>query len=315
LDPELHHGRQGKPGCASGDGEASVSKREAAVPPVTIAVLAHNEERRIARCLRSLPLADPDVAVHVVVNGSSDQTAEIAREIAAPHPNVRVHVYEEGGKARSWNQLVFGDLSGFSETHVFVDGDAEIAAGSVPALVRALAQHPGANASSGLPLNGRNAASYRSEVEAVGGLFGDLYAVRGTFLDRMKQRGLRLPRDVVGDDGLIASLAKTDLAGLEDWDDRRVAPCRAAGFYCEETSLARPRTLRTQYRRMINYSVRHFQNRIISHILDVAGPEQLPDRLADLYGEWLPRFAPRREPAYWWFDRIALKRMARAAGM
>ncbi len=40
-----------------------------------IAVMAHNEERRIARCLASLPLGDPLVAVHAVVNGSRDRTA------------------------------------------------------------------------------------------------------------------------------------------------------------------------------------------------------------------------------------------------
>ena len=283
------------------------------VPPVSIAVLAHNEERRIARCLGSLPLDDPQTFIHVVVNGSTDRTASIAQQFARRHANVRVHVYEEGGKARSWNRFVFDDLPGFSETHIFVDGDAEISAGSVSALARALAENPGANAASGLPLNGRNAAAYRNDIRVERGMFGDLYALRGAFLERMKRNGVRLPRDAVGDDELIATFAKTDLGGLDAWDDLRIVPSEDAGFYCEETSLLRPRTLRTQYRRMINYSVRHFQNRIMAHIMKEGGPEQLPERFASLYDQWIPRFAPRRKAGRWWFDRIALARMRRAA--
>ena len=43
------------------------------------------------------------------------------------------------------------------------------------------------------------------------------------------------------------------------------------------------------------------------------GPAGLPRRLAALYPGWLPGLAPRRDPMWWWFDRMALARMARAA--
>ena len=64
---------------------------------IAIIVLAHNEERRIARCMASLPRGAEGVAVHVVVNGSSARTAEIARGFAG----VGVHDWAEGGKSRS----------------------------------------------------------------------------------------------------------------------------------------------------------------------------------------------------------------------
>jgi glycosyltransferase involved in cell wall biosynthesis len=281
----------------------------AAPAPITIAVLAHNEERRIGACLASL-VAVPDAAVHVLVNGSSDRTAEIARAGAAGRPNVAVHEYEEGGKARSWNRFLFDELAAFSPVHVFVDGDAEVAPGSIEALAAALAANPSANAASGLPLNGRNAARYRRQLVEEHGLFGDLYALRGDFLARMKARGIRLPVDLVGDDSLVGALAKTDLEPESAWDDRRIVPCPDAGFFCEPGAL-RPASLRRQYRRMVSYSVRHFQNRIVSQLMREEGPEALPERLAELYPEWLPRFAPR--PLHWWFDRLALARIRRAA--
>jgi glycosyltransferase involved in cell wall biosynthesis len=270
---------------------------------IAIIVLAHNEERRIATCLASLPLDQPGVDAHVVVNGTRDRTAELAG--AFP---VTVHDWPEGGKARSWNRIVLDTPGIEGDAFVFVDGDAEVLPGSVAALTGALAASPAANAAAGLPANGRRAEAYRDETIASHGMFGDLYALSGSFVARLRASGIRLPIDLIGDDSLIGALAKTGLANEDDWQDARIVPCPAAGFLCEPTGLS-PASLRNQYRRMINYSVRHFQNRIVSAIMRGPGPRGLPGRMADLYGEWLPRFAPRRDPQWWWFDRQALKKM------
>lgn len=281
-------------------------------PRILVGVLAHNEERRIARCLASLPLGDPAVAVHVIVNGTKDQTAAIARQAGAGR--VTVHDWPEGGKSRSWNRFVF-DVPGLAaQTWVFVDGDAEVLPGSLSVLEAALAAHPNANAASGMPGNGRRMEFYRKEILATHGLFGDLYALRGRFVERMRAMAIRLPEDLIGDDGLICAMAKTGLADESDWTDSRVVPCSDAGFLCEPASLASPHTLVGQYRRMINYSQRHFQNRIISAIMRKTGPAGLPKCLRELYPQWLSAFRPRPDPALWWFDRVALARMRQASG-
>lgn len=276
--------------------------------PIIVAVLAHNEERRIARCLESLPLGEPAYAVHVVVNGTNDRTAEIARAFAG----VTVHDWEQGGKARSWNRLML-DTPGIAGRHyVFVDGDAEVVSGSIPALVAALDIHS-VNAVSAYPANGRRIEAYRKQMAREHGLFGDLYALHGDFVARMRGEGIRLPEDLIGDDGLICAMAKTDLGNEDHWQDARVLPVEGAGFLCDPVSLS-PRHLALQARRMRNYSVRHFQNRIISDIMRGAGPKGLPRRFASLYPQYLPGFTPRRDPAVWWFDRQALRAMKRAAG-
>lgn len=283
-----------------------------AMPPICITVLAHNEEARIARCLQSLPLWDIGVAVHVVVNGSSDATAEIASDIAATAPNVSVHIFEAGGKARSWNRFLFDTLEEFHRHHIFVDGDAEVIPGSIAVLARALDDNPSANAACGMPMNGRRMRAYQQQMRDEHGLFGDLYALRGEFLGRMKQAGLRLPDDLVGDDGLVAALAKTDLRSESDWDDRRVVLCEAAGFMCAPVGPFNPVSWRMQYRRMRNYSVRHYQNAMISKIMRDKGPSALPRAMADLYRRELPGCKPRSTLPEYWFDRVALKQMAAA---
>jgi glycosyltransferase involved in cell wall biosynthesis len=270
---------------------------------VAVAIFAHNEARRIDACLSSLPL----------VNGSSDGTADIGRAWAARYPGLTVHDWQEGGKSRTWNRLVHDTLENVPDALVCMDGDAEIAPGSIDALVGALAANPAANAVAGLPLNGRSHRAYQEQLRNEGGLFGDLYALRGTFVERMRTSAIRLPDDLIGDDGLIAALAMTDLGRDADWNRARIAVAENAGFRCEQTDMLSPVTWAIQYRRMINYAERHFQNQIISDVMQRDGATGLPEMLSPLYVEWLPHFTPRSGIANAWFDRVALARMATKA--
>lgn len=276
--------------------------------PIVVVVLAHNEERRIAGCLASLPCETEGIAVHVVVNGANDRTAQIARSFAG----VTVHDYAQGGKSRSWNRFILDGDAPPADCYVFVDGDAEIETGSVHALANCLAANPDANAAAGFPRNGRKAAAYAEAIARDHGLFGDCYALSGAFVELLRERGIRLPDDLVGDDGLICAMAKTNGENEEAWQDARVLPCPAAGFHCEPTVLSAA-SLANQYNRMIAYSLRHFQNRIVSEIMHREGPSGLPRQLATVYPAWLSRLTARRDPQWWWFDRQALARMRRAA--
>ena len=275
--------------------------------PVAIAVMAHNEEQRIARCLESLPLSEAGYDIHVVVNGATDRTAQIARN----YDEVTVHDWEQGGKSRSWNRFVFDDPAPAARHFVFLDGDAQVWPGSISALVKRLNEGE-VNAASAFPSNGRRVEAYREQMRREHGLFGDLYALHGDFVARMREQDIRLPNDLIGDDGLLCALAKTDLGNEDDWQDQRVATVEGASFLCDPVQLT-PGDLLLQARRMRNYSLRHFQNRIVSDIMRGPGPTALPDRLATLYPRYLTQFRSRRDPRLWWFDRQALGAMARAA--
>lgn len=279
---------------------------------LAVAIFAHQEERRIGACLASLPLDRPDTIFHILVNGTTDATVERARAAAGGRAHVIIHDIVQGGKSRTWNHMVHSLLTGGEDTVIFMDGDAQIAPGSFDALVADLAAHPHANAAAGMPMNGRMAQAYRDGLRAEGGLFGDLYALSGPFVAAIRARGLRLPDDLIGDDGLVAAWAHTGLQSDSDWVHDRVLACEGAGFLAEQVSLARPSTWVMQYKRLTNYSVRFFQNRIVSDIMTREGPDGLPARLASLYPLWLPRFRPRPGPTGW-FDRKALARMRRAA--
>ncbi|WP_420145125.1 glycosyltransferase [Sphingobium sp.] len=280
--------------------------------PVAVAIFAYQEERRIALSMASIPLDRPDMTVHVLVNGTTDSTAARARDAAAGRANVIVHDIARGGKSRTWNHMVHDLLTGDEDAVIFMDGDAQITPGAFDALLADLAAHPHANAAAGMPMNGRMAAVYQQGLRDEGGLFGDLYALSGHFIRAIRARGLRLPEDLIGDDGLVAAWAHTDLQDDGHWVHDRLLACKGAGFIAEQVSIARPSTWAMQYKRLINYSVRFYQNRIISDIMTRKGPDGLPTRLSDLYAQWLPRWRPRAGLTGW-FDRMALDRMRKAA--
>lgn len=277
---------------------------------VAVGIFAHQEERRIAACMASLPLDRADTLFHILVNGSTDATAERARAAAAGRSNITIHDVAQGGKSRTWNRFVHHWLSGEEDAVIFMDGDAEILPCSIDALVTALAA-PGVNAAAGMPANGRMAAHYRHNLHAEGGLFGDLYGLCGAFVQRIREARLTLPQDLIGDDGLVAAWAHNDLQTDANWRLDRVAACDGAGFLCEPVSLIHPASWHMQYKRMVSYSVRYFQSRIVSDIMAREGPAGLPPRLSALYPQWLDRFSPR-SGLTGWFDRRALQRMRSA---
>jgi glycosyltransferase involved in cell wall biosynthesis len=280
--------------------------------PVAVGIFAHQEERRIGLCLASLPLDRPDTIFHVLVNGTTDTTVDRAQQAAANRPNVIVHDIAQGGKSRTWNRFVHQILSGEDDAVICMDGDAQIMPGSIDALFAMLAQDPARNAIAGLPANGRHMAAYREGLKREGGLFGDLYALQGRFVRAVRTQELRLPDDLIGDDGLVAAWAHNDLGRDDDFLLARVATCDEAEFVAEQVDLLHPATWRMQYKRMINYSVRFYQSRIVADIMTREGPQGLPPMLATLYPQWLPRFRPRG-PLMAWFDYKALERMRAAA--
>jgi glycosyltransferase involved in cell wall biosynthesis len=274
-----------------------------------VAVFAHQEERRIAGCINSLPLASDKFDFHLLVNGTTDRTAAIARGLTGHLPHFQIHDLPEGGKARTWNYFVDHLFDPSAPAVLFVDGDAEILPGALEAMLATLAANPNANGVNALPVAGRAQDAYRQQMLDDHGLFGALYGLSGDFLNRVKASTIRLPLDLIGDDGLIAALAKTDLQGESRWDKTRIANCPTAQFRFEETDWRIPATWRLQWRRMINYSVRRYQNKIISGIMRGPGPAALPPTMHETYAAHRHLFDIRRSHAP--FDWLAKRRIAR----
>ena len=183
----------------------------------SVAVFAYNEALKLAGTIKSIQAASQGTQCEIVIlaNGCRDETVTVAQELTACYSNVHVVEIDQADKANAWNHYVheisvrhpFCD----AHLHVFVDGDVQVESASFRAFSTVLAQNPLANALGALPTSGRNRAAWSQRMVATGRLAGGLYALNGTFLDRIRQRRICIPRGLIGEDWAVSLLAQSDL--------------------------------------------------------------------------------------------------------
>ncbi|WP_367847049.1 glycosyltransferase family 2 protein [Rhodoferax sp. WC2427] len=254
----------------------------------SIAVFAHNEAPRIAATLRSIEAAAHGMAVEVVVlaNGCQDGTAQVVRDLAAASPHLRVVEIALADKAHAWNEYVHA-VAATATLHVFVDGDVQLAPGALQALARRLEQVPAAHAVGGLPTTGRDREGWSQRMLSQGTLAGGLYALRGSFVQTLRQRGIRLPQGLVGEDWLVSLWAGRDLQPTAMALDASgyVVFAPEAGFAFRSLSPWRLRDYRTYARRLWRYAQRGVQYEMVWQWLRLRLPESLPPDVRTLYAQ------------------------------
>jgi glycosyltransferase involved in cell wall biosynthesis len=261
-----------------------------------VAVFAHNEEANIAANLASIQVAVPDVAIQVVVlaNGCSDHTVDVVRELAVSRDDLRLVEISLADKANAWNHYVHEVSASppfsLAEMHVFVDGDIQLVPGSLIALAASLDEMPAINAAGGLPANGRDREAWRQRMMANGTLAGGLYALPGEFVERMRQRRIRIPQGLIGEDWLVSLFAKSDLRPLADnaWSISRIAFPVAAGFAFRSLGPWCRKDWVIYLRRLWRYALRGVQFEMLFTWLLHQPPEALPATVELMYRQALP---------------------------
>ena len=259
----------------------------------SIAVFAHNEAACIAATLRSIEVAAQGMAVQVVVlaNGCQDGTADVVRALAAASPQLRVVEIALADKANAWNAYVHHiaatPCANPPTLHVFVDGDVQVAPAALRALAERLDQVPMAHAVGALPTTGRDRAGWSQRMRDHGTLAGGLYALRGDFVARLRQRGIRLPQGLIGEDWLVSLWAGRDLQPVAMAVDsvEHVVFAPAAGFSFQSLSPWRAQDYRTYARRLWRYAQRGVQYEMVWQWLWLRPPESLPPDVPTLYAQ------------------------------
>ena len=277
-----------------------------------VGIFAHNEERGIVHCLESLkPEAQKrPLTIHVLANGCTDNTEAVVRAYAQSHPGVHLARIALGDKANAWNHFVHA-IGPRCELVFFMDGDVEALPEALGALARQLEADAHANAISALPATGRSGRSATGSEVAERGVWGGLYCLRGTFVAQLQERHLRLPVGLIGDDGLVGAFVKWDLDPRQPWDETRVARNTDpnARFRFSPLSPLNPAHVRLYLRRMVRYSIRGFQNRMLTRLLKEKGFTGLPDHVVELYRRYPDLCRLRFRGTNTLFDWLALRRM------
>jgi glycosyltransferase involved in cell wall biosynthesis len=257
--------------------------------PWPVMVLAHNEEHHIAACLDSIFAADLDCRfeVFVMANGCTDRTEQIVRDYGGRCPEVHLVSIALGDKCNAWNVFIHETVPAQCagrEVYFFMDGDARAVPGSFSAMARALTQNAHAHAASAVPASGRNIARDREEILVNHGLVANLYALRGSFVQRLHALGVRIPLKLEGDDGLIGALIKWDLLPERNgFDHNRIVPCADAGFAFQPMSLSRPADWKVYWKRAVRYGRRRYEFQLLGRRLKAHGISALPADITETY--------------------------------
>jgi hypothetical protein len=190
-----------------------------------------------------------------------------------------------------------------------MDGDARAVHGSFGVMANALRDDSHAHAAAAVPASGRNVARDRQKILDNHELVANLYALRGSFVERLCAQSVRIPLELEGDDGLIGALVKWDLAPeRQGWDNRRIVPCANAAFEFEPFSLARLSDWEGYWKRAVRYGRRRLEFQLLRPGLKVRGLASLPVDITELY----PQATSLRlqwEGIYTLTNFIALRRM------
>jgi hypothetical protein len=278
-----------------------LSARTDARPSWSLALFAHNESGRIRPALESIILAagDHDVEVWVLANGCTDSTTEQVRACATVLPNLWLAEIEVADKANAWNvyvhDLITPDWAGAIETYFFMDGDVTLERDALGLLAAALKLALSAKAAGGMPATGRDRASWRARMVRNGTLAGNLYALRASFVDAVRQKQVRVPMGMVFEDSLVSWLVATQLGRTRTaGSDPQCIFCANAEFSFGSLSLRRPADYRLYLRRKWRYARGGLQLEMLVNVLRVQGLAAMPAHVHDLYVT-----APLPSPMRW----------------
>lgn len=263
-----------------------------ASPRWVIAVFAHNEAGRIRAALESIAAAagESDVEVFVLANGCTDATVHEVRASGTIVPNLTLVEIGLADKANAWNvfvnDVVTAERAGEIETYFFMDGDVTLEPDALNLLASALDEVPSANAAGGMPATGRDRDAWRQRMVANGMLAGNLYALRGSFVRHLRERQVRMPVGLIGEDFLVSWLVASE-PGPRDGQDEG-AQCvfhPDARFSFRSLSPWRLRDYRTYLRRKWRYTCRALQHQMLVLHLIRNGLGAMPGDVEELYRE------------------------------
>ena len=133
------------------------------------------------------------VAVAVLANGCTDTTADEVRACAWMFADLSLVEIDLPDKAYAWNVYVREFLSEARAdevaVHFFVDGDVRLGPRALHLLQATLDDAPGARAAGGMPTSGRDMEAWRARMMANVVLAGGLYALRGSFIQQLRDYG------------------------------------------------------------------------------------------------------------------------------
>lgn len=247
-----------------------------------IVMFAYNEQDNIETSITSV-YNSTDSHLHrfyVIANGCSDGTVSVANTVKQQlnFDRLTVHEIALGDKCNAWNTYVH-DLADEVNVHFFVDADVRFSLSCFPQMAEKLHASPeNTVVIAGMPLSGRNLAFYRSLVIERNCFFGNLYGMKWSFIQRIRQTPFYLPVGLNWIDSFLTKAANTDLAfGKKNLPDRTTW-LEGVGYDFEKLSVFKASDIKLYINRIARYEL----GKIQEVFLDQLPCEQWPREMTPI---------------------------------
>jgi glycosyltransferase involved in cell wall biosynthesis len=229
-------------------------------------MFAHNEEKHIANSISSvLDSADINLnKLYVIANGCSDDTSSetMKLQLAVSNDKISLIELELGDKCNAWNHYIH-DVADSSLVHFFVDADVRFIPGTFGKLSQCLANTKCANAAAGLPFSGRNQQQYLDMVKQGRCLFGNCYALKREFIEKIRQKSFYLPIGLGWIDSAITKIVNRDLEDIPNPKEGRIVHDVESGYRFDSLSIFSKADRQLYISRIVRYRLGKHQEKYL----------------------------------------------------
>ena len=256
-----------------------------------IVMFAYNEQNNIQSSINSVYQSkDKQLNRFVLIaNGCTDNTVDVANKtkLQLNFSELEVVSLEVGDKCNAWNYYMH-NLSSGADVHFFVDADVRFSKNCFNKMHDTLNAAPEETvAIAGLPLSGRNIEFYRSLVKNRSCFFGNLYGLRNSFINRIKQENFYLPKRLNWIDSFLTKAVNTDLQFFNYNLPNRVTHIDGVGYEFDSLSPFKLDDIKLYLSRIARYELGKLQEK---H-LDALGVKNWPQDLNEMNKQILDNFA------------------------
>jgi len=235
-----------------------------------IVMFAYNEEKNIASSLSSVHLNKGKGLnkFYLIANGCTDHTVTVANRVKAQlnFQELEVINITLGDKCNAWNHYMH-QLAENVDCHFFIDADVNFSNNCFEKMHKRLTETAVETvAIAGMPLSGRNITFYRSLVIERSCFFGNLYGLKHSFIQRIKESDFTLPIGLNWIDSFLTKAVNTDLQFFKYNLPNRVTYSEGVGYKFSSLSPFHLDDIKLYFNRIARYELGKIQEQYLDEI-------------------------------------------------
>lgn len=237
-------------------------------------MFAYNEEKNISTSISSVyeNKGEKLNQFYLIANGCTDNTVEEANRIKEQlnFEALTVINIELGDKCNAWNHYMH-NLADVVDCHFFIDADVNFSNNCFTLMhAKLMASDTPTVAIAGMPLTGRNIEFYRSLVIERSCFFGNLYGLKHSFIQRIREDEFHLPTGLNWIDSFLTKAVNTDIQFFNYNLPERVTYIDDVGYQFDSLSPFKKADIKLYFSRIARYELGKLQEKYLDS-LDVTG--------------------------------------------